>query len=412
MKIFLTLFLIALPAALPAQEFSTANMRSITLEEAYLLTLAKSEALAIRKEGITQLEAAERALKAAFRPTLDITAQQSKYQNAASVSKGYVTGSYTLFSGMRDYISLKAAAAKTQASALDLEQARRQMYLDTARAALNLYEAQREALIRREQLNVTDRRIKELEARVELGRSRKSEAVAARTQLAQDKAAYLEALTAERTAQQALMFLTGLDKDLAPEPLPLREVRPLEEYLSAALQRKDIAAKRKGLEYYSRLLEAEDHNLWPSVTASADYYALRHPMPSPAYHWYGELTATIPLYNGGISDARRQSAYSARQSSVLDIQQAERQALADVRTAYDQLHLGSLKTSSLEEALALAEDNAALQQEDYKMGLVTNLDVLSALNSVQSTRLALAQARVNQVLALLGLENAAGTEIK
>ena len=60
----------------------------------------------------------------------------------------------------------------------------------------------------------------------------------------------------------------------------------------------------------------------------------------------------------------------------------------------------------------LAADNARYQQEDYKLGLVTNLDVLNALNSVLQTRLALSQAKVQERATLLSLETAAGMEIK
>ena len=67
---------------------------------------------------------------------------------------------------------------------------------------------------------------------------------------------------------------------------------------------------------------------------------------------------------------------------------------------------------TLAEALILAEENARYQQEDYKLGLVTNLDVLSALNTARQTALALAQAQARSGLALIKLETAAGAELK
>jgi len=58
--------------------------------------------------------------------------------------------------------------------------------------------------------------------------------------------------------------------------------------------------------------------------------------------------------------------------------------------------------------LALASDKADCQREDYKLGLVTNLYVLSALRTMQDTRLALWQARIRANGAQMKLENAAG----
>jgi len=411
-NIFLFMTLAALPAALPAQEFSTATMRSITFNEACALSLAKSELLAQQAEGIKRLEAAERVIGASFRPSFELNTSQSKQQGSAAATKGYISGTYAIFSGMRDYISLKAAAAKTSAAELDLVRARQQLYLGVAQAYLNLLAAQREAIIRLEQLNVTGKRITELETRVDLGKSRKSEAVAVKTQLAQDKSSYLNAAAAERGAQQALMFLTGIDTDLAPTGISLRGGTALETFLKTALLRPDLAALRKSLDASGYLLDAQDHNLWPAVTVSADYYAVNHPTPDPVNRWDGTLELKMPLYTGGAARAQRQSAYSARREAELALQLAQRQALTEVRTAYEEFKYSALQTVSLDEALTLALENARCQEDDYKLGLVNNLDVLSALNTVQQTRLALSQARVQQIWTLAKLKNAAGLELE
>lgn len=409
-----TLFIIILSMARPAlaQEFSTATMRPITMGEAYKLALAKSETLAQEAEGIKQLEAVENIISAAFRPSFGFNASQFKQQGSPSATKAYFSGSYSLFSGMKDYIYAKAASALTGAAKMDLERARQQLYLNVTLEYLNLFSAQQEVFIRREQMGVTAKRITELEARADIGRSRKSEVVAAKTQLAQDKANYLAAATSERLAQQALMFITGLDTDLAPKEYALSREAALEEYLNLALLRPDLAASRKHAEAYNYLADVQDHNLWPTVGVSADYYVIRHPMPSPADRWDAGIALNLPLYTGGTARAQRDSAYAARRSAALAAQLAERQALTEVRSAYEERKYSSLQAASLQEALALASANARYQQEDYKLGLVTNLDVLSALNSVLQTRLALSQANVQQSFTLVKLETAAGLEPK
>lgn len=398
------------PAALRAQEISTATMRRITLPEVYKLALAKSETLAQQGEGITQLEQAEKLAEAAFKPTLSLTGSEYKQQNADTLGKGYLTAAYSVFSGMRDYISVKAASAKTGSARLDLDRARQQFYFTAAQGYLNLYVAQRQLAIRRDQIDVDGRRIADLQARADIGRSRTSEVVAAQTQLAQDKAAYLNASAAERLAQQTMKFLTGLDEDLTPEKLAKREQGELETYLKAALSRPDIAARRKAYEASSYLADIQDHNVWPSVTAAGDYYVLRNPMPDPTDRWDGTLTLSVPLYTGGSASAQRESSYAAKRSAALAVQLAERQALSDVRSAYDEFRYLSRQADSLVDAIKLARENARLQEEDYKLGLVTNLDVLSALVTVEQVQLSLAQARANSNLALIQLEISAGLE--
>lgn len=412
MKNSTIVLLLALAAPLGAQEFSTAAMRPINLGEAYSLALARSEALAQQAEGIKQLEAAERAVNAAFQPSFAANVSQYKQQETMSVSKWYVSGSYSVFNGMRDYLNAKAAAAKTGAAQLDLERARQQLYQSAAAAYLGLYLAQQQARIRLEQVDVTAARIKELQARADIGRSRPGEVAAARSQLAQDKAGYMNALSGERQAQQVLKFATGLGEDLAPAPLVLPEAATLQEYLQLAGLRPDITARRKSARAYDYLAEVQSHNLWPSLQLSGNYYVVRRPMPSPSYRWDGTALLSVPLFTGGEAGAAADSARAAKRSAELALEQAGRQAESEVRAAFDERHYAVLQADSLSEALALAQQNARYQQQDYKLGLVTNLDVLSALNTVLSTRLSLAQARAAAALSLIKLSIAAGLELK
>ena len=87
---------------------------------------------------------------------------------------------------------------------------------------------------------------------------------------------------------------------------------------------------------------------------------------------------------------------------------AVRQAASDVRSAYSVLYHSVATMKSLDKAVALADENAKLQTKDYTRALVTNLDVLTAQNTLQQTRLNLEQARAQACLAGIQLEFAAG----
>ncbi|OGR81270.1 MAG: hypothetical protein A2X32_13785 [Elusimicrobia bacterium GWC2_64_44] len=394
---------LGLPAAAP---------RPLSLGETYALAAARSEALALQAEGAAQLDAAERQLAAAFRPAFDFNASLSKQQNADTAARGYFSGSYNIFSGMRDYMAAKAASEKTAAARLDLERARQQLYLSAAQAYLGLQAAQREAQIREDQLEVTARRISELEARAAIGRSRRSEVISAKAQLAQDKAAHLSALSAERLAQQALKFLTGLQEDLAPAALPARLAADLPAYLDLAARRPDLEARRRDAAAAGFLSEVQELGGRPAVNLLANYYVLRTPRPDPVNRWDAGAFLSVPLYTGGLLRGRKEAAWAGKRSAQTALDLALRQALSDVRSAYDDYEFSSRQAESLAEALALADENARYQVEDYKLGLVNNLEVLSALNTAQQTRLALSQAQARKTLALIKLETAAGAEIK
>jgi outer membrane protein len=413
MKFLLALFFL-LPAAPPlaAQDFSTASMRAITMGETRSLALGRSEELAAAAEGVAQLDAAERQLAAGFRPSFDFSASLTKQQNSDAAARGYFSAAYNLYSGMRDYVAVKAASSRSGAARLDLERARQRLYLSAAQAYLNLLAAQREAAIRAGQLEVTARRISELQSRAAIGRSRRSEVVSARSQLAQDKAGYLAALSDERLAQQALRFMTGLQEDLAPAEIEERGGAPLADYLDLARSRPDVEARRLAARSYGYLAELQERGALPALDLAANYFVLRDPMPVPESRWDAGAFLKIPLYTGGALKAGRDAAYAARRAAGLALDLALRQAQSEVRSAHDELDYALRQERTLAEALVLAEENARYQAEDYRLGLVNNLDVLAALNTVQQTRLALSQAQARARLALIKLETAAGAELK
>lgn len=70
----------------------------------------------------------------------------------------------------------------------------------------------------------------------------------------------------------------------------------------------------------------------------------------------------------------------------------------DVRGAFHTLTSSIRQTKILEKALVATEQNYQEQKKDYSYGLVTNLDVLQALNSFQETKRSLDRLRF-QVMA-------------
>jgi outer membrane protein len=395
------------PAALMAEEPSTATARGITLAEAYRLALAKSETLAQSGEGVKALEAAERHIRSAFLPSLNAVASESTAEKSTAKGQAGFSLNYFLFSGMRDYITARSSRLKTTAARLELTRAKQALYLDVAQAYINLTNVRQEIAVRQEQLAVSSNRIQELAGREAVGRSRKSELVAAQTQLAQDDSALQNAKGREDFAQLQLGFLTGVDEDLAPEILPVPEHHSQATYLQKVQKRFDVEAARKILEAARLDTDAAKHLRWPSVIVGADYY-LKRSEPDEDIHWDAGLTFNLPLFTGGLIGATVDQAQARASAAELALALAARQATTEVKEAFSILHHSVATLNSLIKAVALAEENARLQSRDYTYTLVTNLDVLNAQNALLQTKLNLEQARAQACLAGIQLEFAAG----
>src|ERR1019366_879589 len=200
-----------------------------------------------------------------------------------------------LFSGMRDYITARSAGLKTGAARLDLTRAKQALYLDVAQAYITLVNVRQEIGVRRDQLAVPSNRIKELTEREAIGRSRKSELVAAQTQLAQDDSALESAKGREDFARLQLGFLTGLSGDLAPELLPVPQPLTRESYLLKAQTRFDVEAARRTLEATRLDVDVQKHLRWPTVNAAADYFPVRS-TPDEDVHWDAGLSLNLPIF--------------------------------------------------------------------------------------------------------------------
>lgn len=381
--------------------------RRLTLDEAFRLAAQKSETLAVSGVGVKQLEAAQSQFRSALRPGLSGIASETLADGSGSKAQAAINLTYSVFSGMRDYIAVRASGLRTEAARLELARARQNLYLGVAAAYINLAALRQEVSVRRAQLGVTAGRIKELEDRAAIGRSRQGEVLASKAQLAQEEASLAAALSDENSAQLELSFLTGLEGEVSPEAAPAPALPDLQPCLAKARSRFDVAAARRELEASELDADAQARLNWPSLDLGANYY-LKRPAPAQDSRWDAGLTLRVPLYSGGYNDAAAAQAGARASAAKLSLALTERAAAIEVRQAHSALGHSLSVIASLEKALALADENSILQAKDYVYGLVTNLEVLNALNTVLQTRLNLDQAKARAALAAERLATAAG----
>jgi outer membrane protein len=95
--------------------------------------------------------------------------------------------------------------------------------------------------------------------------------------------------------------------------------------------------------------------------------------------------------------------------SRLNVEQLKRTADQDTRTAYANFNASIAQVIVLREAATLAAKNFEAQVDDYRRGVVANLDVLTALQDYQTARIQLHNANMQARLDLINLHVAAGT---
>lgn len=389
--------------------------RSMALPGAYQLALKQSESVAMKIDAIDAAEARIRQLRGAILPQISLNGSYGSQEALATASNFFPTNKYStgvslqqpLFAGFRDFAAYRQAKELHESAQFDRHFAESQLYRDVATAYLNLLTVQNEIRIRNKLADQLRERIAQLASWQTIGRSRKSEVLAAQADLAQAEAEIDQARATEDAAQETLKFLTGLSEDLLPTPMQDISVPTLEPYLARVKHRADVESARKQMEAAEESIRIAAGARWPTVLLGADYYPYRNGILETV-HWDATVTASIPLFTGGSITAQIDQAQALWHATSEALALAQRSAEESVRAAYRSVVSQLRGVQSLEKADKLAEANVTAQTADYKLGLVTNIDVLATMDTLRTVRLALDAARNQALLTNIQLDVAAG----
>ncbi len=210
-------------------------------------------------------------------------------------------------------------------------------------------------------------------------------------------------------AREGLAFLTGLPLEVAlkaPEAkLPI--LPPLATYLSEVEKRPDVGSARFGLLAGEEGVSIARGAFLPSLDLNGNYFFKRAGALADV-SWDVQFALSVPLFTGGANLSRLREARIGVQRAELSLGLARRQADLEIRTLHSTLVSQLAQVDELERARDSAEKSYQAQIQDYRLGLVTNLDVLQAMSAYRDARRALDQLKYNARINLARLESATG----
>ncbi len=376
----------------------------MTLEEAHRAAVQKAETIAISETFVKEAEAEYRRRVGSACPTRTLNASEL-LQDTPGSSPGQVNVGntiprrsvpdvnleldYVFFTGLREYASIAASKSDSRRRAFELSRAEQVLYGDVARAFYAVVEREREIkLVQGVQKTLQDR-IVELQRFEKLGRSRLSERVTVEADEKQSEAD-LNRLQGELVSFQSLfMFLTDLTSMpvLEPGPDDVPPPPPLAECIADLSDRPDLSALRQAIETSRQAVKIESGAYWPTGELKSHYYGYEVGDQSQT-DWDVGFFLTWPLFEGLRTRAAVREASAVLTRSDLQLRQAERGARSEVESAHAELSASIEQLRSLRDAVTLNEENFRLQSKEYRLGLVTNLDVLTAVRQLYETKLA------------------------
>jgi outer membrane protein len=354
------------------------------------LALKQSETLAINREKIREAEAHfTQALGTALphvsfvrTETLQDTSESSSNKKR-SFDQGFAF-SQTLFSGFKEFAGMAGSREEVKQRTWEAKRAAQLLFVDVADAFYLLAEIQEDTKAMETTRQALKDRINDLKARVDIGKSRPSEISSTEVQLYTLEAETEAVKSSETVARDLLEFLIGepvgsLTDDNAKFTLESESV-----YLRDVLNRPDVLATNYAWQADKKRAYIAKTGFLPSVSLGANSYT--HKSSSPRVAWDALLSIDVPIFEGTETAGAVKAANAVARESELSYRRAIRLALVDIHDSYALASAAITRTTTLAKALQSAEQNYALQKEDYKLNLVNNLEVLSAIQDLENTR--------------------------
>jgi len=367
---------------------------SLKLSDCYELALKQSETIAISEDMIKVTEAHFLQALSIMLPHVSYLSVDSQEEDkwksggsSSSMSSISPTKSserrfnmtQTLFSGFKAFAAIQGSTFEKDQRVQEKIRAEQLLFVDVSNAFYLLLEKRDDIKALYRVKKALESRIDELEAREKLGRSRTSEVVNARVQLYNTMAAIEAVKNQEVVARQLLEFLVGRSVGELDDVYSLPyDLKPEEYYVAKAEQRPDIKAAKYAWDLSKKNITVVESDFLPTVNLDTNYYTQRTAF-NKGVDWDVMLSVKVPIFEGTEVLGNSKEARLKAHERELDYRRTKRHAPYDIRESYVSLSTAISVTKELKNALNAARENLKLQKSDYEVSLVSNLEVLTAI---------------------------------
>lgn len=389
----------------------------LTLKDAFHKAFQTSEQLTIQSEAIEQAKEEYRQTRGGILPHLHFIGSEtfqdkSRHQNNSGNStsdtrytQARLNLTQPIFQGFKEFYAMSGLRAEERREQLLLRRQGTVLFQSVAQAFFNVLSYETQLADVRSLMKLSSDRTKELRGRVDLGKSRGSDLTTSESQMA----TYLaqEAMLRGQIAVAREDFSLLIGEEIGGAPivdnigLP-RVAPPLDELIKRVGDRSDIAALREEAEVRRAGVQVAKAGYWPTLNASGNYY-FKRPGSQSDIDWDAIFTLDATIFQGGVIRGLQLEAQSLLRQADLNVALQQRRAVADVRKAH------ALLLSSIEQAVLLDDAVRKSQKSydsinrDYRLGVANNLDVLQAMNALETLKQNADVALLQSKLDLLNL---------
>lgn len=400
---------------------NAASKATLNLWDVYALAVKRTETLASSAESVLQAKSQNDQAIGAWLPQIQLNdtkiwqsntyifgGQTSSFQPADNTL--YLSGAETILGGLNQVAAIQGAGANIEAQQYALQNQSRMLLLNVANAYYNVLALEESVQALQASQDLNEKTLEVEKAWQRMGRSRTADVSNTQAQLMQISADLESDKNLLVQARESLATLASIkpDQALASEETYSAPGDSMEKVLSMAEERPDVKSAAASVAVAdAELLQAHGEHL-PSVSFQGQYY-LQKDGGNPTNDWNVQLTASLPIFEGGQIVALEDQAASRKRQSQMLLTLTRRSAVDDIRQAYKSLVESISETDAYQKAEQAYEQAYQDVMHDYKLSLTTNLELLQTMNSLENTKINYIKAKYQTLYDQVWLGVATGT---
>lgn len=420
--------LLLLVATFPCAPLA-AQDHTVTLAEAIRLA-ERTQPDVIQAAGQVRTAAAgRRSAWGNFLPSLTANSSGSEFFSEGSARIDPVTGQLTsgnssnrsfntsigasvdLFTGFRRGAELQAANAGQAQADASLVDARFQQALTTTNQFFDALSAAQLVSVREASVRRAEEQLKVSVAKLHAGSATRSDSLRSLVTLGTTQLDLIQAQTDLATAEASLARLVGeigrvraLDDSSFHQVVPVVDTQALRSEVETRSPR--LQSALAGVNVARANVRAAQSAYWPSLTLGAntgwnasrstDYAFLNQRQVSLQLSW-----TLFNRFDRELTIAQREASYDVAEATAAD---ERRGAQADLTARLAQLDAARAKIGITATSVAAATEDLRVQQERYRLGVATIVDVLTSQEALNQAEVDVVTARFDYLRAKAQLE--------
>ena len=369
------------------------NLQSLSLFDAFALTVYNTEDLKIGSESYFQAIEKKRQAFGSFLPYLSVQGNYviptSIKGSAPALASGLSTGislygRQNILTGLSEWGDYSLAGKDMELSKMQLSAMTSSLLFDVSTAYYSILTLQDLYKTNNEILSLYKQTRAEIARRTAIGRSKASDLLRIDTQIYQLEAQIKDIETNLESAKLALSLLTGIDSYLLKDTFVFSEIPDaIERCDELLLKRPDVKFAGLMLEKANISHTAAIGGHLPNIYAQGAYSIYSR---GPGNDYYIGLGAELPIFEGGSAQAKIREADSRKKAAELNLAKVKKDAKQDIIDSAMLVNSCKSQYDAYRQAYESAQKTYRAVMTDYARDRVTVLDVLSSLTSLQSAK--------------------------